>query len=67
MFDPRLDLWNEHFAWTANGLELVGTSSAGRATVEALELNRERLKQIRAADRVVGRHPPPGDRQLPEM
>jgi hypothetical protein len=50
LFDPRADPWNEHFAWAVHGLEIVGTSSIGRATVEALDLNRERLKQIRAAD-----------------
>lgn len=66
LFDPRTDQWNEHFAWTADGLEIVGTSAIGRATADALELNRDRVKQIRAADRVVGRHPPPGDRRLPE-
>lgn len=67
LFNPRSDHWNEHFAWAANGLALVGASSVGRATVEALELNRDRLKQIRAADLAVGRHPPPGDRRLSEM
>ena len=67
LFDPRADQWNEHFAWAANGLEIVGMSPVGRTTVEALELNRERLKQIRAADLVVGRHPPPGDHRLSDL
>jgi hypothetical protein len=67
LFDPRADPWNDHFAWAVNGLEIVGLSPVGRATVEALELNRERLKQIRAADLVVGRHPPSGDHRLSDL
>ncbi len=33
----------------------------GRATVTALALNRERVINIRAADKAVRRHPPAGD------
>lgn len=61
LFDPRADRWNEHFSWSADALEIIGTTPVGRATVVLLDLNRDRLKQIRAADRDLGRHPPPGD------
>lgn len=64
LFDPRADRWNDHFAWSADGLELVGVTPVGRATVNALGLNRDRLKQIRAADLEVGRHPPETDGRL---
>lgn len=64
LFNPRADRWNDHFAWSADGLTIVGTTPVGRATVSALELNRERVKPIRAADIEAGRHPPEGDRQL---
>jgi hypothetical protein len=33
----------------------------GRAMVEALALNRERVLSIRAADKEIGRHPPQND------
>ena len=64
LFNPRTDLWNEHFIWSANGTDLRGTSPIGRATIVVLELNRERLRLIRAADVHVGRHPPDGDWRL---
>jgi hypothetical protein len=64
LFHPRNDRWNDHFAWSADGLRIVGTTATGRATVNALELNRERNQRVRAADMVVGRHPPEGDRRL---
>jgi HNH endonuclease len=64
LFHPRVDVWNEHFAWSRDGLSIVGQTATGRATVAALDLNRSRLRQIRAADAEVGRHPPPEDRRL---
>ena len=64
LFNPRTDLWNEHFAWSRDGLSIVGRSPVGRATVSVLQMNRERLRQIRAADVALGRHPPPGDTRL---
>lgn len=64
LFNPRSDAWNDHFAWSVDGLEILAATAIGRATVNALELNRERLKKIRAADAALGRHPPTGDRRL---
>ena len=64
LFNPRVDRWNDHFAWSADGLTIVGVTSAGRVTVSMLDLNRERLKRIRAADLEVGRHPPEADSRL---
>jgi hypothetical protein len=64
LFSPRADRWNDHFAWSADGLEIVGVTSVGRATVSMLDLNRERLKRIRAADLEIGRHPPEADDRL---
>ncbi|MEG4426530.1 HNH endonuclease [Microcoleus sp. D3_18cC1] len=61
LFNPRLDTWNEHFIWSADGLSIVGLTTIGRATVTALVLNRERVINIRTADKAIGRHPPAGD------
>lgn len=61
LFNPRQDAWSEHFIWSSDGLFAIGLTPTGRATVEALELNRERAINIRAADRTVGHHPPSGD------
>ncbi len=63
LFHPRSDDWNQHFCWSMEGTVLLGLSPIGRATVSALDLNRQRLIEIRAADVVAGRHPPSGDRR----
>jgi hypothetical protein len=58
LFNPRLDVWNDHFGWSEDALRIVGVTPVGRATIERLQLNRERAINIRAADIAVGRHPP---------
>ncbi|NES17468.1 MAG: HNH endonuclease [Symploca sp. SIO3E6] len=61
LFNPRKDNWSAHFIWSADRLFIIGLTSVGQTTVIALSLNRERVINIRAADKTVGRHPPPGD------
>jgi hypothetical protein len=61
LFNPRQQSWAEHFIWSADGLRIVPLTAGGRATVALLDLNRERLLRIRAADVAVNRHPPSGD------
>ena len=61
LFHPRKHVWSEHFIWSADRLYIIGLTPIGRATVEALELNRERAIRIRAADVAVERHPPIDD------
>lgn len=58
LYNPRVDNWQDHFIWSNDGLQIVGVTTVGRAMVIALELNRERVINIRSADRAVGRHPP---------
>lgn len=56
LFNPRTQAWHEHFQW--QGIEIVGISRAGRATVELLRLN----QAVRLLDRerlsAAGRYPP---------
>jgi len=61
LFNPRTQMWRDHFAWSSDGLEIISQTAKGRATLIMLELNRERIRRIRAADVAVGRHPPKGD------
>lgn len=61
LFNPRLHVWAEHFIWSSDALRIQALTAIGRATVAALELNRERVLRIRAADVSVERHPPTGD------
>ncbi|MEM6312648.1 MAG: HNH endonuclease signature motif containing protein [Planctomycetota bacterium] len=45
LFDPRVQAWDEHFAVV--GLEVVGLSPEGRATVHLLEMNRQHYVTMR--------------------
>lgn len=64
LFHPRRHSWDEHFIWSADGIQIVGLTAIGRATIAALDLNRERVVHIRAADVLVHRHPPASDPRL---
>ncbi len=64
LFHPRDDVWNDHFAWSSRGIEILGVTPIGRATIATLELNRERALRIREADAALGRHPPAEDRRV---
>ena len=55
LFHPRADVWEEHFVW--EDVRLVGLTAAGRATVDALEMNRPLILAIRAEEALLGRHP----------
>ncbi|MCG5056772.1 MAG: HNH endonuclease [Limnoraphis sp. WC205] len=59
IFNPRQQRWNTHFAW--NGVKVIGLTAIGRATVQALDLNRSTMLAIRAEEELLGRHPPPED------
>jgi hypothetical protein len=59
IFNPRQQRWNAHFAW--NGVEAIGLTAIGRATLQALDLNRLTMLAIRAEEELRGRHPPPED------
>ena len=39
LFNPRTDEWDEHFFW--GGIELIGRTAIGRATIEVLRINDE--------------------------
>ena len=58
LFHPRRDLWNHHFRWGA--LEIIGISATGRATVEALVMNRSITLGIRREEALRVRHPSVG-------
>jgi hypothetical protein len=57
LYNPRRDSWHEHFQW--EGISLVGQTAIGRATVEALRMNRPLVLAIRGEETALGRHPPP--------
>ncbi|MCO5053022.1 MAG: HNH endonuclease [Verrucomicrobiae bacterium] len=57
LFSPRRDSWRLHFRW--DGVRVVGISPTGRATVAALNLNRDVAQAIRHEEILRARHPPP--------
>jgi hypothetical protein len=58
LFNPRRQRWSRHFAWTLDGLTIVGLTACGRATVVALRLNNPDAQQVRSRWVSVGWHPP---------
>ncbi len=66
LFNPRLQLWAEHFIWSFNHLKIVGITACGRATCQRLDLNDDFHNEgsIVKARRLWikgGWHPPDGD------
>ena len=55
LFNPRKDIWEEHFSW--DGVVLFGKTATGRATIEALKMNRPLILAIRREESLLGRHP----------
>lgn len=55
LFNPRSDAWHEHFRW--EGVYLLGLTATGRATIEALDMNRVLILAIREEEAALGRHP----------
>ncbi|MFZ5819125.1 MAG: HNH endonuclease [Chloroflexota bacterium] len=55
LYNPRRDMWDEHFHW--DGIYLVGLTATGRATAEALQMNRRLILAIRNEEARLGRHP----------
>ncbi|NUQ77797.1 MAG: HNH endonuclease [Polyangiaceae bacterium] len=58
LFDPRRQLWSEHFCWSAGGDMIFGKTPTGRATIAAVRLNRVELVEARRGWVSAGWHPP---------
>jgi hypothetical protein len=58
LFHPQAQRWIEHFAWSADGTEIVGLSPTGRATIAALRMNRPALIRVRRMWVSLAEHPP---------
>ena len=58
LFNPRLQVWDEHFAWVESSTRITGLTATGRATVQALDLNRPVLMLARLRWVEAGWHPP---------
>jgi hypothetical protein len=58
LFNPRIQAWKEHFAWSSDGTEIIGRTPCGRATVIALQLNRAYIVIARRHWVAADFHPP---------
>ena len=54
LFNPRTDLWEEHFRWSHNWKRLIGRTPVGRATGVALDMNAKLLQEARPLWRLIG-------------
>lgn len=61
LFNPRTQVWSEHFAWEDGGLRIIGRTATGRATVAALRLSEDPdVLLVRSYWIQAGWHPPVG-------
>lgn len=58
LFNPRTELWVEHFEWIEDGAIIQGKTPAGRATVAALNMNHPDVVAARRLWVAAGWHPP---------
>ncbi|MGI8786966.1 MAG: HNH endonuclease [Pyrinomonadaceae bacterium] len=58
IFNPRRQIWSEHFEFSADKTEIIGTTTCGRATVVALRLNYEQAVNARKVWVNAGLYPP---------
>ena len=58
LFNPRRQKWERHFRWSKDGTRIIGLTSCGRATVEALKLNDPKWVKLRRLWVLLGKHPP---------
>lgn len=61
LFNPRQQRWHRHFTWSEDGVEIVGLTACGRATVAALRLNNDLAITVRRNWLRAGWHPPGRD------
>lgn len=67
LFNPRQQIWSEHFLWSANGRTIIGVTPIGRATCNRLDMNDERypeddsIQSARGFWVQAGLHPPSED------
>jgi HNH endonuclease len=58
LFNPRINLWSEHFEWNNDDLQIIGSTPVGRATVQLLKVNRDGNINLRKLLKMAGLHPP---------
>ena len=58
LFNPRKQIWTRHFEFSQDFSEIIGKTSCGRATIEALRMNNFYQTTARLAWIITGKFPP---------
>ncbi len=58
LFNPRTQIWSEHFQFSDGYSLILGLTPIGRATVSRLKINREYVVRARKRWQVIGWEPP---------
>lgn len=58
LYHPKTQIWAEHFAWSSDGLQILGLTAHGRTTVAALRMNDPWVMRARQIWILAGIHPP---------
>jgi len=58
LFNPRIEVWSDHFIWSEDGETVFGLTPTGRATIIRLKMNLPRLIEARRIWVSAGVHPP---------
>lgn len=59
LFNPRTQVWADHFRWSEDGLRIIGLTPTGGATVAALHLDDDPdALLVRSYWVLAGWHPP---------
>jgi hypothetical protein len=58
LFNPRKDVWTEHFQWSGDFKNMLPLTDIGRVTIKTLDLNRLSLLNFRYAVALAGEHSP---------
>lgn len=58
LFNPRTQIWSDHFAWSPDSARVEGLTVIGRATIVCLRMNNPVIIAARRRWAVSGWHPP---------
>ena len=58
LYNPRTQKWLDNFVWSDDFLQAVGLTAIGRATINALQINRSGVVNMRKLLLMAGLHPP---------
>ena len=61
LFHPQQDQWLDHFSWNDDATLILGLTPVGRATIEALKMNRPQMIRVRRMWVAMNEHPPDVD------